>query len=263
LKYSHARDEVINEEGEISIVKVWPQDNRYIFEFNSSPVNVRDNIENEVSNFNQHRLAVIRHKIETNLAIAISNYNSYSGATTNVFQMPKLKEDEWEHLTHNISLISFFQGLNIGGKIYNGYSLVTNSESREVVLEHNIYILGYDKSDSSQKMYNKIGDKGLEDDTIAISSGVYSGFNDVEGKVRSAGRLNLDFERSSLTDGNIQMYYYPLSEYNASYDSIIMQNNITTYDDIYEYVNSQSNDLKQAFFTALGRERYGTYKSNK
>jgi len=247
LKYSDAIDEVVDEEGKTTITKVWPDNNTLIFDFNPGN-DAKDNIENELSDFNQHRLAVIRHKIETNLAIAISNYNTYSGAKSNVFQMPELKENEWDNLTNKISLISFMQGLPIGGKIYNGYALVTNSESTEVVLEENIYILG---QKGTQKVYYKIGDNSIDD----INAGIY-------GMDRSAGRLNLDFKSSTLmnTDNTTYDYYYPLEQYNASYDSVVMQNNVTVYDDIYEYVNNQDYVLKQAFYTALGRERYGTYK---
>ena len=71
-------------------------------------------------------MSVIRYSIERNLSIAIANYNNYSGVTTN-FQMPELKENEWEKILNNISIISFLQGLNIGGKIYNGYSIITNT----------------------------------------------------------------------------------------------------------------------------------------
>ena len=84
-------------------------------------------------------------------------------------------------------------------------------------------------------------------------------------KISSAGRLNLDFEKNIIINSNNTglTYYYPLKNYNASYDSIIMQNNVTTYDDIYAYVNGCGNDnLKKAFYTALGRERYGTYKTS-
>ena len=42
-----------------------------------------------------------------------------------------------------------------------------------------------------------------------------------------------------------------------------MQDNIETYDDIYDYVNSQSEDLRVAFYTALGRERYGLFKEGR
>lgn len=223
---------------------IWKENKTKIFQDNLNK------IENEVSNFNQHRLAVIRHTIESNLSIAIANYNTYSGST-NDFQMPKLKEDEWDYITHNISLISFLQGLHIGGKIYNGYTVVTNSESKEVVLEPNIYILGKDAD------YHKIGDKTIEGNsgTSNIGDSAYGG--DV-----SAGRLNLDFKRKIITNNNVSRYYYPLQDYNASYKSIIMQDDVSTYDDIYQYVNSQSEKLKIAFYTALGREREGQYKSN-
>lgn len=244
LKYSDARSEENKDK------KIWEEDNTIIFDFNPSPNNVKENIENELSNFNQHRLEVIRHKIETNLAIAISNYNEYSGAANyNVFQMPELKENEWDNITHNISLISFLQGLHIGGKVYNGYTLVTNSESKEVVLEDNIYILGNDES------YHKIGGKGFETGTVYVSAGSY-------GDAKSAGRLNLDFEKATLISGDNAYQYYPLP-YKASYDSVVMQNNVTTYDDIYVYIDGQSFELKQAFYTALGRERASKYNSNR
>lgn len=251
LTYANAIDEVIADNGTTSITNVWSGNGTLIFGYNSGT-----NIENELSNFNQHRLAVIRHKIETNLAIAISNYNTYSGDATNVFQMPELKENEWDSITHNISLISFLQGLHIGGKIYNGYTLVTNSESEEVVIEDNIYILGEDAE--GKKAYHKIGDKGFETGgTVSVDAGDYA---EDDGVTRSAGRLNLDFEKKSVTEDDLTNAYYPLDGYKASYDSIVMQNNVTIYDDIYAYVNAQSYELKEAFYTALGREREGKFK---
>ena len=264
LTYANAYDTVIDDDGNvISQQKVWGGNTTGIFDFNSSVTDYSENIENELSSFNQHRLAVIRHKIEVNLAIAIRNYNNYSGAD-NVFQMPDLREDEWDYITHNISLISFLQGLPIGGKIYNGYSIVTNSESEEVVLEQNIYMLGTNTITGKNEYY-KIGDNNLTNGTVRIGSGDYDGNTD---DYRSAGRLNLSFERDLLTNGDRSYYYYPLSTknssqvYDASYNSIIMQDDVYTYDDIYTYVNEQSNyELKVAFYTALGRERASTYKS--
>ena len=254
LTYEDAYDIEIDSDGNIeSGKKIWENNKNKIFEFNDGE-DYSKNIENETSSFNQHRLAVIRHKIEVNLSIAISNYNNYSGAT-NVFQMPELKEDEWDNVIHNISLISFLQGIPIGGKTYNGYSIVTNSESEEVVLEQNIYILGTDKK-ANQNKYYRIGDRDLvNSDNVSISAGAYGN--------NSAGRLNLDFKRDILTtkDGARSLYFYPLSLYDASYNSIVMQNDVDTYDDIYIYVNESNDDLKKAFYTALGRERAGTYKT--
>ena len=183
------------------------------------------------------------------MAIAISNYNEYSNVK-NVFQMPKLKETEWDQIIHNISLISFLQGLPIGGKIYNGHTVVTNSESEEVVLEKNIYLLG------SDKYYHRIGDKKLESGGNVQPDCLGYGKDS-----SSAGRLNLNFSRRNVMANDSVYYYYPLRDYNASYNSVVMQDNLTTYDDIYKYISTQSDVYKKAFYTALGREREGQYKS--
>lgn len=253
LTYDNAYDTVVDEDGTVnSGKKVWEGNTTPIFQFSDS---TGPNIENELSSFNQHRLAVIRHKIEVNLAIAIANYNKYSGAN-NVFQMPDLKENEWDYIIHNISLISFLQGLPIGGKLYNGYSIVTNSESEEVVLEQNIYILCEDEN--HKKEYCRIGDRNISNNgTLTIAVGNYAQ------DVGSAGRLNLDFRRDVITnnDSGRTFYYYPIQDYNPSYNSIVMQNNVNTYDDIYAYVKSQTDELKRAFYTALGRERASKYKT--
>ena len=254
LKYSDAYDEVLIKDGDTAKTvygKVWEGNDTIIFQFNSSP-DIKDNIENETSTFNQHRLAVIRYKIENNLAIAISNYNVYSGATKFVFQMPELKEDEWDQIIHNISLISFLQGLPIGEKTYNGYTLVTNSESEEVVLEGNIFMLG--ESANEEKVYYRIGDVELGDGTATLNAGNY-------GDISSAGRLNLDFKRRYVTDTSqtqTYYYYYQMRNFKASYNSVVMQDKVTTFDDIYKYISGVSENYQRAFYTALGRERQGS-----
>ena len=254
LKYSDAYDEVLIKDGDTAKTvygKVWEGNDTIIFQFNSSS-DIKNNIENETSTFNQHRLAVIRYKIENNLAIAISNYNAYSGATKVVFQMPELKEDEWDQIIHNISLISFLQGLPIGEKTYNGYTLVTNSESEEVVLEGNIFMLG--ESANEEKVYYRIGDVELENGgTATLNAGNY-------GDKVSAGRLNLDFKRRYVTrtDKTQTYYYYQMRNFKASYNSVVMQDKVTTFDDIYKYISGVSPDYQKAFYTALGRERQGS-----
>ena len=259
LTYGDAWDEVLvkNSDGsgaEQEYREIWPENTTPIFQFNSSSdiKDIKNNIENETSTFNQHRLAVIRYKIENNLAIAISNYNAYSGATKVVFQMPELKEDEWDQIIHNISLISFLQGLPIGEKTYNGYTLVTNSESEEVVLEGNIFMLG--ESANREKVYYRIGDVELEDGgTATLNAGNY-------GDISSAGRLNLDFKRRYVTrtDKTQTYYYYQMRNFKASYNSVVMQDKVTTFDDIYKYISGVSPDYQKAFYTALGRERQGS-----
>ena len=55
----------------------------------------------------------------------------------------------------NVSIISFLQGLNIGGKVYNGYSIVTNTKTEEVVNNDSIYIV------TSEGQYHRATDTDL------------------------------------------------------------------------------------------------------
>lgn len=177
-------------------------------------------------------MAVIKYSIEKNLSIAIANYNNYTGVKAN-FQMPKLKEDEWDKIYSNISIISFLQGLNIGGKVYNGYSIINNTKNDEYVSENSIYIANKSSGDI-------------------------------------IGVLNTDFERRQYTDndGTIK-YFYPKKQL-GSYSSIVNQSSsvVDTIDaindkNIYQYLDSNGNSIRTAYYTALGRERYSQYKTNR
>lgn len=198
-------------------------------------------IEDPNSLFNQQRLAVIRYSIEKNLSIAIANYNDYSGVTGVRFQMPTLREDEWEKILNNVSIISFMQGLSIGGKIYNGYSIVTNTKTEEVVNLDSIYITTGDGE------YHRATDTDLQ--TNANITGAY---------------YNVDFERKSVTGNNSVTYFYPHSE-TGCYSSIVSQSSVEVPENVYEYmadIGRNNSTLASAYFTALGRERYSMYKTN-
>lgn len=212
-----------------------------IFDFNNGSGS--KSIEDPSSNFNQQRLAVIRYSIEKNLSIAIANYNNYSGAT-NEFRMPKLKEDEWEKIINNVSVISFLQGLSIGGKVYNGYSIITNNKNQEVVNEDSIYIV------TTDGQYHKANDKDLTDGTTYTEDEI------------STGVLNIDFERKSNINSSGQtIYFYPQTSLGC-YSSIVNQTNVEATGNMYEYIANKGGRLAQVYFTVLGRERYGMYKTN-
>ena len=252
LTNKDAQDFIINSNGETIQTTVFSDETEYkIFDFNSDSSKPEKNIECRSSNFNQHRLAVIKNKIRTNLAIAITNFNS---AYNIEFQMPELTEEDWAKAMNNISLISFIQGIDIGGKTYNGYTIINNSESKEVVREENIYILGNDG------FYHRIGDKYL------LEANNIGGNSEYNSNVNASGRLNLDFNKQRAYTEDGSTVYYPISKYYASYNSIVNQNywdkDYDNYNDIYAYVATKNVNLRKAFYMALGRERYGMYKSN-
>ena len=218
--------------------------NKKIFDFKtSSDNNYDDSIEDPDSNFNEHRLAVIRYSIEKNLSIAIANFNNYTGVKTN-FQMPVLKEDEWTKIINNVSIISFMQGLNIGGKVYNGYSIITNTKNNEVVSDESIYL-------TDNNYYYKPTDSTLN------TNNNYTGI------------LNVDFEREATYDENqgLTKYFFTRKEY-GSYTSIVNHTNDVNLDNekyknnIYKYIDEKSGNIAKAYYTALGREKYSSYKTN-
>ena len=199
-------------------------------------------VETEESNFNTHRIDVIKNAIERNLSIAISNFNNYSNVTTD-FRMPKLKDTDWDKIMSNISIISFFQGANIGGKIYNGYSIITNTKNQDVVMEDSIYIK-------------------TKNDNI-IRSVIE---NDLNNKVNSINEavaiFNMDTEIRTDTLVDSSMYYLPVSG-KLSYDSIVTKSNISDrYDgNLKKYVKNNLNyNLRTIYYTALGRERNSLYR---
>lgn len=191
-------------------------------------------IESETSNFNTHRIDVIKNAIERNLSISIANFNNFSGASTD-FQMPKLKDVDWDKIMNNISVISFMQGVNIGGKVYNGYSIITNTMNEDVVMEDSIYI-------KNNNGIHNITEAGLTYDSNTV------------------GIFNINTEPRLASDE--ATYYLPVTG-DLSYGSIITKNNISNEfnGNLQDYVkNKLSPELKKVYYTALARERYGLYR---
>lgn len=217
-----------------------PNSNQPIFDYGTSKNNA---IELPDSKFNEHRLAVIRYIIEKNLSVALANYNN----GTYDFRMPKLSEEDWATIMNNVSLISFLQGISIGGKIYNGYSVINNNKNEEVVTENSIYIID-DPTDSSGH-YHRITHKGLNSYLSSYPNAI--------------GMFNIEFERRSIErSASERRYYYPYRQLGC-YDCYVLQTGNETIDtdsNIYEYVDSCGNRLAKLYYTALGRERYSMYK---
>lgn len=187
------------------------------------------NIEDKDSDFNNHKFDVIKHSIERNLSIAISNYNKIATGTTTEFMLPKLHDYEWERIFDNISVISFLQGLPIGGKIYSGHSIVNNTKNEDYVSEDSIKIV------TNDNIYHNV-----KDTTINASG--------------ARGYLNTDFEIKDSIGG----YYSPREEAQACYNCIISSE--TNSDKTIDEIISANSELAKIYYTALGRERYSMYR---
>ena len=205
----------------------------------------------EDSNFNKHRKSIIRYVVETNLLPAITSYASNS-KSVNDFIMPKISDTDWDLIENNVCGVAFMQGMNIGFKKYNGYSVVANSLTKEYVDENDIYIVSgntyYRVNDSSLGSVNKKTNL----DPTNPHNGFYSGI------------LKLDFEQKRiLNDTKQTIYYYP-QHLLGSYTSIFGSTGINTINkDMYQYFEEHPNDtIKEIYYKALGRERWGAFNIN-
>ena len=215
-------------------------------------------IEDSESEFNAHRIEVIKNSIESNLMVAISNYNKVSSSGVN-FQMPKLQDTDWEELTKNVSMITFLQGLSIGGKVYNGYSIVRNDITEDFVSENSIYICY-----TNTNQYYKVTDPYILKE-IDLSTSIPTGIFNVDFERKATNAIAQNSSKEKLTK---TIYYYPRADM-ASYSSIINSNNASNEStNIQEYLKDAGNQsetsslykLAHIYYTALGRERYGMYR---
>ena len=214
-------------------------------------------IQNAGSNFNQHRKAVIRNVIETNLTTAIASFSS--GATNVEFIMPKISEEDWETIENDVCAISFMQGMSIGSKKYNGYSVVANTLTKEYVDENDIYILAQD-TDTNGNIYCTVNDG-----TIEKSSKIKTKGTGTEDLTYYPGIWKINFESKQYIDNHGKNnIYVPIKDYAGSYTSIMGSYAVKPIgEDMYTYVHGTGNStLKNAYYKALGRERWGAYNVN-
>lgn len=203
-------------------------------------------IEDEDSNFNAHRKSIIKYCVEKNLSVAISNFDKVSITSTN-FEMPKLKEEEWDRLTNNIGMISFLQGLSIGSKVYNGYAVINNSQNEEFVSEDSIYI------ETNDNNYHRVECMKLADEQDNITGAHFN----INYNVKSMSYLitnEATGEQSTATK-----YYYPRKAF-ACYHCLVEQNQVNPESKKAILGNAHNSKLATEYYTALGRERYGLYR---
>lgn len=106
-------------------------------------INGYNDPENEDSPFYKEKCRVIKKSIEENLKTAISNFNKTTPGSYN-YRIPVLSEDDWNVVLNNFSVISYLQGLPIGFKTYNSYSVCPLASNNLYVNKNDIYYKGSD-----------------------------------------------------------------------------------------------------------------------
>lgn len=199
-------------------------------------ISLSNDPEDESSAFVQHKRKVIKACIEDNLNNAINSYNTQSGKNYN-FKMPIIKNEDWEQIYRNVSVVSFLQGIPSGLKQYNNYCVVTSTGNKEYIDPEAIYCIGDDGS------YHNINCKELLNSHIIAYK--KSDFN----AYRKYYNSKEFYYRYSSDRNNPEKTYIP-----ACYYCIVDSTKEANEGDI-------DNAKTKAYYTALARERYNLIKT--
>lgn len=226
------------------------------------------------SNFNNHKLRVIRASIQYSLNLAMTTYNSNESygilaqgeirrgdnSKKSGYAMPVLQYEEWEKITENPSVVAFMQGLKCGLKIYNNYAVVSSTNNELTVRPENVYYV-VDKDDAYESFnggylnptdcyYHRIDCKALYKSLVAEKR-IFA-FSSKEAKYdkiydKMATRAKYKYDHKNLA------CYTCVNDGNYSEEKVNIFDNYT--DDKFAV-------LRKAFYLGLGKERNNVYKMN-
>lgn len=230
-----------------------------IFNFSQS-----NDPEKSESFFETHRRAVIRHTIETSLIAAMANYNLYT-ASGYEYVLPKLSEVDWEKITSEVCFTTFLQGLPIGAKYYNSYCVIANNQNKEFISKTAMIILA---EENGVKMYHRPNCKHLIDNINNITiNGVYTKLQIARQTVDLSDDSKVHFFPHQPSSGAIYTYCYDcivniaeVYELNQLIDGeiVIIDKNDKEVRKIQKELLKR---IREAYFTALAREKYDLYYS--
>lgn len=235
--------------------------NERLFKVNEDP-------EDPESTFNQHRIAVIKNAIETNLVAAINSYNSNANSFS--YALPKLAEEDWEKVVNNVCMISFMQGMPLGTKYFNDYVVIPNDKNNEFVDNDALYLITNDGK------YHLANCPYLVENIHDHPDMIVGGY------------INTAFQRQTVeqTIGEEKktFYYYrhvydsdppnkKYISYTPCYQCLVNSSGRYDLDEdiIYNTTGRVTKDgvrydirvLRQKYFTIFGREKNNLYKTNR
>ncbi len=191
------------------------------------------------SAFNQHKRTIMQISIQDNLnnAIALYNKNSKALGTDIYFSMPKMTEQDWDKILTNVNFVSFMQGLPVGIKKFNDYSIVTSTNNKQYIGTDSLYFV---QGDTYHTIF--CDDLAEENNFIGYKS------NDFE---------KIKYTVTDASQTKQTRYYYARKEYQC-YKCVV--NYWPGETDIEKLTSSTK---KRKFYTALARERYNLDKATK
>lgn len=175
----------------------------------------------------QHKKDVIINTLEKNLAQAQAQAQEMN--PNYEYRLPQLTYDEWEQALSNISIIAYMQGMPIGLKYYNNYTIATSTLNKEYVDPDELYFAGT----GDQYYHQRNCEQATGSDYV--------------------GYRSIDYVAKSYEEGDTTKYYYPhdkRGKNDAELECYYCLVNRSTYK------ATNSNDWTNSYYNALARERY-------
>lgn len=234
----------------------------YNFEGNTTAIFDRNqDPEDTESNFNTHKIEVIKNSIKYNLNLSMSAYNNMHSEYE--ASLPILLDEEWDKILSNISIVSFMQGWDCGLDIYNNYQIVSSTNNELTVIPSEIYYVKKDEFNNSTSNYHRIDCKYLLESS---DNDQYISFKSKEVKYdkiydKSTSKYKYDHKNlacytcintnnyrdiSLFTDPNATSYYSRINSLKKKSDS----------------TSSDSVARKKAGYIGIAKERQDIYKTN-
>lgn len=221
----------------VSAMKIFEKEGEYI------------DPESPQSNFNTHKMEVIKNSIKYNLNLSMSAYSKMDHPYN--CSLPVLTDEEWDKILKNISIVSFMQGWNCGLDIYNNYQIVSSTNNELTVTPSEIYYVKKDLFNKSTGDYHRIDCKSLEYDVGTQ----YISFKSKESKY--------DKVKSKNKNGGYKFDHKNFACYKcinvSNYDSLFSEDSVS----YYEKIKSLDKIEKvKAGYIAIANERQRIYKTN-
>ena len=228
-------------------------------------INSRNDPENPESAFVMHKQKVIREKMQAVLNSTITAYSNRTWGTN--YKMPKLSEKDWEMIYNNISMISFFQGKQIGFTKYNGYCVLNSTNNKEYVNPNLMYFSDEQGKDGWYHDIRCTSDEFKNaSELIGYRIGSFEHRKEIEEKIEEdppgSGNKILRQEINYVYDHKELACYYCING----------NEKINSEKSVYEYIHGTTGNVgkdyaddkvKKAYWTSLARERYNTTKLTK
>lgn len=194
----------------------------------------------------QHKKDVIINTLEKNLAQAQAQAQVMN--PNYEYRLPQLTYDEWEQALSNISIIAYMQGMPIGLKYYNNYTIATSTLNKEYVDPDELYFAGTGTGTYEDPYYH-------QRECEQAKGSDYVGYRSIDYVAKSYETTN------SVTGGEQTNYYYPHDvsiDTNAELECYYCLVNRSTYSDTGtgNWNNNPYNSWTDSYYNTLARERY-------